>query len=213
MIASPEVSQQAYILWDLIHDRAHSHGDLPFDPFMVRQRAPYWMYSLEELRCDLTAYTQAAELEAAGVAFGRYVQYAILLDRLIRFPITGTRKRNYDGLGGQLLFAYLHRHGLVHWTDNQLTIEWDRVGNGVAALHREVRELYRAGIDRTKLQHWAAAHDLVAAHVPPASGSKWVARVRAFEDVEDPRPYIDLVLEDEFPLSIFYSSLKAKLAA
>jgi hypothetical protein len=37
--------------------------------------------------------------------------------------------------------------------------------------------------------------------------------VRAFEDVEDPRPYIDLVLEDEFPLSIFYSSLKAKLAA
>jgi hypothetical protein len=213
MLASPEVSQQAYILWDLIHDRAHSHGDLPFDPFMVRQRAPYWMYSLEELRCDLTAYTQAAELEAAGVSFGRYVQYAILLDRLLRFPITGSRKRNYDGLGGQLLFAYLHRHRLIHWTDNQLTIEWDRVGNGVAALHREVRELYRAGIDRTKLQHWAAAHDLVAANVPPATGSKWTAAVRSFEDVEDPRPYIDLVLEDEFPLSIFYTSLKAKLAA
>ncbi len=124
------------------------------------------MYSLEELRCDLTAYTQALELEREGVGFARYVQYAILLDRLIRFPITGARKRNYDGLGGQLLFAYLHRHGLVHWTDNQLTIEWDRVSNGVAALHREVRELYRAGIDRTKLQHWCAAHDLVAAHVP-----------------------------------------------
>jgi uncharacterized protein DUF6421/uncharacterized protein DUF4350 len=213
MLAGSEISQQAYILWDLIHDRAHSHGDLPFDPFMIRQRAPYWMYSLEELRCDLTAYTQALELERDGVAFGRYVQYAILLDRLIRFPITGGRRRNYDGLGGQLLFAYLHRHSLVHWTDNQLTIEWDRVGNGVAALHREVRELYRAGIDRTKLQHWAAAHDLVAAHVPPAGGSKWAAPVRAFEDVEDPRPYIDLVLEDEFPLSIFYSSLKAKLAA
>ena len=213
MLASPDISQEAYVLWDLIHDRAHSHGDLPFDPFMIRQRAPYWMYSLEELRCDLTAYTQALELEREGVGFGRYVQYAILLDRLIRFPITGTRTRNYDGLGGQLLFAYLHRHGLVHWTDNQLTIEWDRVGNGVAALYREVRELYRAGIDRTKLQHWAAAHDLVAASVPPAAGSKWAAPVRAFEDVEDPRPYIDLVLEDEFPLSIFYSSLKAKLAA
>ena len=35
-----------------IHDRAHSHGDLPFDPFMICQRMPYWMYSLEELRCD-----------------------------------------------------------------------------------------------------------------------------------------------------------------
>ncbi|MGZ4181822.1 MAG: DUF6421 family protein [Solirubrobacteraceae bacterium] len=213
MLARPDISQQAYILWDLIHDRAHSHGDLPFDPFMIRQRAPYWMYALEELRCDLTAFTQALELEADGVAAARYVQYAILLDRLLRFPITGPRIRNYDGLGGQLLFAYLHRHGYLHWTDNRLTIEWERVAEGVAALHGEVQELYRSGIDRTKLQHWAAAHDLVASSVAPATGSRWASRVREFEDVEDPRPYVDLVLEDEFPLSIFYSSLKTKLAA
>ncbi len=212
MLRSPEVSQQAFILWDLIHDRAHSHGDLPFDPFMIRQRAPYWMYSLEELRCDLTAYTQAAELEREGLGFARYVQYAILLDRLLRFPITGARVRNYDGLGGQLLFAHLHRHGYLHWTDNQLTIDWRRIGEGVGALHEEVSELYRTGIDRSKLRHWAAAHDLVAANVAPATGSRWAAAVRAFEDVEDPRPYVDHVLEDEFPLSIFYSSLKAKLA-
>lgn len=213
MLESPGMSQQAYILWDLIHDRAHSHGDLPFDPFMIRQRAPYWMYSLEELRCDLTTFGQAAALEREGVAFAGYVQYAILLDRLLRFPITGARVRNYDGLGGQLLFAYLHRHGYLHWTDNQLTIEWERVGEGVAALRHQVEELYRLGIDRTKLQHWAAAHDLVAASVPPAAGSRWASTVRDFTDVEDPRPYIDLVRDDEFPLSIFYSSLKAKLAA
>jgi Family of unknown function (DUF6421) len=213
MLASPGISQQAYILWDLIHDRNHSHGDLPFDPFMIRQRAPYWMYSLEELRCDLTTFGQAAELERAGTSFARYVQYAILLDRLLRFPITGSRVRNYDGLGGQLLFAYLHRHGYLHWTDNQLTIEWERVAEGVAALRQEVEELYRRGIDRTKLQHWTAAHDLVAASVAPATGSKWSAPDRDFTDVEDPRPYVDLVRDDEFPLSIFYSSLKAKLAA
>jgi hypothetical protein len=213
MLSSPEVSQQAYILWDLIHDRTHSHGDLPFDPFMIRQRAPYWMYSLEELRCDLSTYREAVQLEHEGVGFACYVQYAILLDRLLRFPITGTRVRNYDGLGGQLLFAYLHRHAHLHWTDNRLTIDWQRVGDGVAALHAEVSELYRAGIDRSKLRHWAAAHDLVAANVAPATGSRWAASVRAFEDVEDPRPYVDLVLDDEFPLSIFYSSLKTKLAA
>jgi len=213
MLASPAISQQAYILWDLIHDRAHSHGDLPFDPFMIRQRAPYWMYSLEELRCDLTAFGQAVELEKEGVSFARYVQYSILLDRLLRFPITGARVRNYDGLGGQLLFAYLHRHGYLHWTDNQLTIEWQRVADGVATLREEVEELYRRGIDRTKLQHWAAAHDLVAASVSPAAGSQWTASVREFSDAEDPRSYIDLVRDDEFPLSIFYSSLKAKLAA
>jgi Family of unknown function (DUF6421) len=213
MLCRPDLSEQAYILWDLIHDRSHSHGDLPFDPFMIRQRAPYWMYALEELRCDLTAFTEALALEAGEVAAARNVQYAILLDRLLRFPITGPRRRNYDGLGGQLLFAYLHRDSYLHWTDNRLTIDWDRIAGGVAALHGEIQELYRAGIDRTKLQHWAAAHDLVAASVAPATGSRWAAPVRELEDVEDPRPYVDLVLEDEFPLSIFYSSLKAKLAA
>ena len=92
LLDSPPLLEEAYILWDLIHDRAHSHGDLPFDPFMIRQRAPYWMYSLEELRCDLTAFTQALELEAGGLAGpARRVQYAILLDRLLRFPITGER--------------------------------------------------------------------------------------------------------------------------
>ncbi len=106
MLDSEEETQSAYILWDLIHDRAHSHGELPFDPFMIRQRSPYWMYSLEELRCDLTAFTQAAALQRDGHAEipgirpqARRVQYAILLDRLLRFPITGSRVRNYDGLG------------------------------------------------------------------------------------------------------------------
>ncbi len=211
LLASPVLSQQAYILWDLIHDRNHSHGDLPFDPFMIRQRAPYWMYSLEELRCDLGAFAQAVELEPE-LGFARHVQYAILLDRLLRFPITGSRVRNYDGLGGQLLFAYLHRHGYLHWTDNRLTIDWPHVADGVRELGREIGELYRAGIDRSKLAHWAAAHDLVAANVTPAAGSGWTAAARDFEETEDPRAYIDLVLEDEFPLSLFYSQLKAKLA-
>ncbi len=211
LIASPAVSQDAYMLWDLIHDRSHSHGDLPFDPFMIRQRQPYWMYALEELRCDLTAFCEAVKLERDGFAFARHVQYAILFDRLFRFPITGERRRNYDGLGGQLLFAFLHREGHLHWTDNELTIEWDRVADGVTALRARVEELYKSGIDRSKLQHWCAAHDLVAAYVPPAVGSRWARDVRDFADVEDPRPYIDEVLDDEFPLSLFYSSLKRKL--
>jgi hypothetical protein len=212
MLSSPAISEQAYVLWDLIHDRAHSHGELPFDPFMVRQRSPYWMYSLEELRCDLTAFAEALVLERRGVAFGRYVQYAVLLDRLLRFPITGPRVRNYDGLGGQLLFAFLHRNGFLHWADNQLTIEWERVGQGVTALREQIEALYREGIDRTKLHHWAAAHDLISHNVPPASGSKWAAPARDLPELPDPRPYVDLVLEDEFPLSIFYGTLKAKLA-
>jgi hypothetical protein len=213
LLDSPALSQEAYILWDLIHDRTHSHGELPFDPFMIRQRAPFWMYALEELRCDLGAFREAVRLEQEGVAFARHVQYAILLDRLLRFPITGERVRNYDGLGGQLLFAYLHRHGYLRWEDNMLTIDWDRVPEGVVALRAEVEDLYRHGIDRSKLAHWSAAHDLVAESVPPAAGSRWAKDVRDFPEAEDPRPYVDEVLDDEFPLSIFYATLKAKLAA
>jgi hypothetical protein len=38
-----------------------------------------------------------------------------------------------------------------------------------------------------------------------------VREARDYADVEDPRPYIDDVKPDEFPLSMFYTSLKAKL--
>ena len=91
-----------FVLWDMIHDRCHSHGELPFDPFMIRQRLPYWMYSLEELRVDLTAYGEPGRSGRGDFPFARYVQYAILFDRMFRFPLTGGRVRNYDGLAGQL---------------------------------------------------------------------------------------------------------------
>ncbi len=94
-----------------------------------------------------------------------------------------------------------------------MTVDWETVADGVASLRQEVEDLYRAGIDRTKLQHWSAAHDLISRSVPPASGSRWVAGVRDFQETPDPRPYVDLVLEDEFPLSIFYETLKGKLVS
>ena len=212
LLTSPELSRDAYVLWDLVHDRTHSHGDLPFDPFMIRQRSPYWMYSLEELRCDLTAFAEAVRLERdEGFAFARHVQYAILFDRLFRFPVTGSRVRNYDGLGGQLLFAFLHREGYLHWTDNRLTVEWGRVADGVAALRDRVQDLYHAGIDRSKLSQWIAAHDLVAAYVSPAEGSVWRADRRELPEVSEPKELVDLVRDDEFPLSLFYVQLQRKL--
>jgi hypothetical protein len=211
LMTSPELSMDAYIVWDLIHDRTHMHGDLPFDPFMIRQRSPYWMYSLEELRCDLTAFGEAVKLEKEGFAFARYVQYAILFDRLFRFPVTGSRKRNYDGLGGQLLFAFLHKEGYLHWTDNHLTIDWERVADGVGALREKVQDLYHSGIDRSKLGQWIAAHDLVATYVAPADGSVWAKANRDLPEVHEPKELVDLVKEDEFPLSLFYVQLQKKL--
>jgi Family of unknown function (DUF6421) len=211
LLSSAELSQSAYMLWDLVHDRTHMRGDLPFDPFMIRQRSPYWMYSLEELRCDLTAFASAVELEREGFGFARHVQYAILFDRLFRFPITGSRVRNYDGLGGQLLFAFLHKEGYLHWTDNRLTIEWGRIAEGVGRLRERVHELYHSGIDRSKLGQWIAAHDLVSEYVPPVENSVWAKDRRDLPEVEEPKQLVDLVRDDEFPLSLFYVQLRPKL--
>ncbi|MFA4965157.1 MAG: DUF6421 family protein [Thermoleophilia bacterium] len=212
LVSSADLALETYILWDLVHDRWHSHGDLPFDPFMIRQRLPYWMYSLEELRVDLATHGSAAELVREGFPFARYVQYAIVFDRILRFPITGDRVRNYDGLGGQLLFAFLHRHDVLRWTDNRLHIDWSRMEDTVAALRRRVDDLYRRGIDMSKVSYWAEAHDFVSEYVPANIASQWRRERRVYSDESDTRAWIDRVLDDEFPLSTFYLSLQKKLA-
>ena len=119
--------------------------------------------------------------------------------------------RNYDGLGGQLLFAYLHRHGHLHWTDNRLEIDWDTVAEGVAGLRALVQDLYHSGIDRSKLSQWIAAHDLVAGYVPASESSVWAQERRDLPEVEEPKQLVDLVRDDEFPLSLFYVQLQPKL--
>ena len=62
------------------------------------------------------------------------------------------------------------------------------------------------------MSYWIAAHDLVAEYVHPNVGSEWRADSRVYSDESDPRAWIDRVLDDEFPLSVFYEQLKKKLA-
>jgi hypothetical protein len=211
LVADQDLAEQTFVLWDMIHDRTHSHGDLPFDPFMIKQRAPFWMYGLEELRCDLTSFKEAVKLQAEGHPMGLGVQYAVLFDRLFRFPVTGARTRNYDGLGGQLLFAYLHKHDAVRWTDNTLHIDWERAPQVTTQLCAEIETLYRDGIDRPKLVHWFAAYDLVATYLAPHPGSVWAKGPEALDLSLPPRKLVDEVLPDEFPLSMFYEALAKKL--
>lgn len=211
LLTDQQRCQQAFVLWDMVHDRTHSHGDLPFDPFMIKQRQPFWMYGLEELRCDLTAFGEGVKLEADGFPQGRDVQYAMLLDRLFRFPVTGERNRNYDGLGGQLLFAYLHKHDALRWTDNKLTVDWERAREVTVALREEIETLYREGIDRPKIVHWFKAYDLVSTYLAPHPGSTWAKGPDALDLSLPPRKLVDDVLPDEFPLSMFYEALRKKL--
>jgi len=214
MLDDQSLTEKTFVMWDLIHDRTHMRGDLPFDPFMIKQRMPFFLYSLEELRCDLTAYREALTLEAsddpATAEHAKLVQYAVIFDRIFRFAITGSRVRNYDGLGGQLLFAWLHQHHVLHWTDTQLTIDWPEVPGVVVALSDAINDLYWHSIDRPKVSHWLAAYDLVATTLTPHPASKWAVRDLPLDG--PPKGYTDAVLDDEFPLSMFYEALAKKMA-
>ncbi|AZZ56704.1 DUF6421 family protein [Rathayibacter iranicus] len=224
LLTDQRLAEESFVMWDLIHDRTHMRGDLPFDPFMIKQRMPFFLYSLEELRCDLTAFREAVAIERRLAALehrdadeeallerSRFVQYAILFDRLFRFPLTGTRVRNYDGLGGQLLFAWLHQHGVLHWTDTRLAFEWDGVADVVVALSDAIDELYWRSIDRPKTAHWLAAHALIAATLTPHPASAWAHGLADEVLLGAPRGLTDAVLDDEFPLSMFYEALGRKM--
>jgi hypothetical protein len=204
--------EETVALWDLIHDASHSLGELPFDPFMIRQRAPFWMYGLEELRVDLRSFEEAITLAATGFPFARYVPWAILLDRIFRFPITGPRVRNYDALGGQLLFAYLHQHDVLIWRDNRLTIRWAALAEGIRGLRAELTALYKLGADWSKLTFWLAGHELVSRYVRPNVASQWKEGARVINDEHDLKRWIGLVHEDEFPLGSFHLNLQRGLA-
>ncbi|WP_413318119.1 DUF6421 family protein [Agrococcus sp. 1P02AA] len=222
MLHDQRLAEETFVMWDLIHDRTHMRGDLPFDPFMIKQRMPFFLYSLEELRCDLTAFRESVAIERRIVADDRatdadlalakhakLVQYAVIFDRIFRFAITGSRTRNYDGLGGQLLFAWLHQHRVLHWTDTQLAFDWDEVPDVVNALGAAIEELYWRSIDRPKVAHWLAAYDLVSSVVEPHPASKWKARELPLDGA--PRQLTDLVMDDEFPLSMFYEAFEKKM--
>ncbi|WP_422936596.1 DUF6421 family protein [Sinomonas sp. P47F7] len=217
LLADQKLAEETFVMWDLIHDRTHMRGDLPFDPFMIKQRMPFFLYSLEELRCDLTAFRESVKIERDEAAdpetrhHAKLVQYAVIFDRIFRFAITGNRVRNYDGLGGQLLFAWMHQHRVLHWTDTKLTIDWAEVPAVVSALGDAIDELYWRSIDRPKVAHWLAAYELVSGTVTPNPASVWAKGPEALPLAGTPREMTDQVLDDEFPLSMFYEALEKKM--
>ncbi|PPF89767.1 hypothetical protein C5B96_00675 [Subtercola sp. Z020] len=217
LLGDQHLAEETFVMWDLIHDRTHMRGDLPFDPFMIKQRMPFFLYSLEELRCDLTAFREAVRIEREGlyspytVETAKRVQYAIIFDRIFRFAITGSRVRNYDGLGGQLLFAWLHQRRVLHWTDTRLSIDWPHVADAVIALGESIDDLYWRSIDRPKTAHWLAAYALVSETLTPNPASVWAKGPDALPLDGPPRGLTDEVLPDEFPLSMFYEALAKKM--
>jgi hypothetical protein len=228
MLDDQALTERAFVMWDIIHDRTHMRGDLPFDPFMIKQRMPFFLYSLEEMRCDMTAFRESVKIQrslTARVEAGEeltaaeqemlehapLVQYAVIFDRIFRFAITGNRTRNYDAVGGQLLFAWLHQRGVLHWTDTALAFDWDNVPDAVVALGDAIDDLYWHSIDRPKVAHWLAAYELVRGTLTPHPASQWARGLSDEILAGSPKGYTDAVMDDEFPLSMFFETLDKKM--
>ena len=228
MLGDHDLTEKTFVMWDIIHDRTHMRGDLPFDPFMIKQRMPFFLYSLEELRCDLTAFRESVKIQrsldaraAAGEELSeveqqirkhaKLVQYAVIFDRIFRFSITGSRVRNYDGLGGQLIFAWLHRKHVLEWRDVELSFDWDKVADAVVELGDAIDDLYWESIDRPKTVHWLKAYELVSSVVTPNPASVWAEGLPREVLAGPPKGYTDLVMDDEFPLSMFFEALDKKM--
>ena len=217
LLTDQTLAEEIFIMWDLIHDRTHMSGDLPFDPFMIKQRMPFFLYGLEELRCDLTAFRESVKIDRDNTASpeirrrARLVQYAVIFDRIFRFSMTGSRVRNYDAVAGQMLFAWMHQHRVLHWTNNRLSIDWADVPDVVVALGDAIDDLYWRSIDRPKIAHWLAAYELVAATLTPHPASVWAKGADALPVTGAPGELTDQLLDDEFPLSMFYEALQRKM--
>ena len=68
-----------------------------------------------------------------------------------------------------------------------------------------------SSIDRPKTAHWLAAYELVRATLAPHPASNWARGLSDEVLSGPPKGMTDAVLDDEFPLSMFYEALGKKM--
>ena len=183
---------------------------------MIKQRMPFWLYALEELRCDLhrlprrrsSSRRDGVPQGAPGAVRGRSSTGCF------RFPLSpapgcATTTASAASCSSPTCTSTT----CCSWTDNRLT----STGTGVAEVVLELlrarsRTLYWRGIDRPKVAHWLAAYELVSTLRRAAPGVDVGQGPDALPlDGAAARSSTDAVLPDEFPLSMFYEALHRKI--
>jgi hypothetical protein len=162
---SAEVARavDAFALWDLYHEAAHHVGPLPLYSYLYGRNAPFWLGAVEELRVDLHALLWAT---ARGDALGGDAGTVIVLDRALRFSVSGPAERNTDALAGLALFGALERHGALCVREGILQVEWHLVRGAVARVLEEIDAIYRRFDPARESDHWAATEAFVRGYAP-----------------------------------------------
>ena len=123
--------------------------------------------------------------------------------------------RNYDGLGGQLLFAWLHQHHVLHWTDNRSSPSTGtRCPDVVLELGDAIEDLYwRSHRPARRPRTGSPPTSWSRPPSTPHPASTWARGPATLPLDGPPKGLTDAVLDDEFPLSMFYEALRQEADA
>ncbi len=90
-------------------------------------------------------------------------------------------------------------------------MDWPLIDTLMVDLCKQVEQLYRDGINRSKVSQWLATYEFVSDLVEPHPASTWAKGQEHLPLTSEPKELVDLVLPDEFPLNVFYETLNRKL--
>jgi Family of unknown function (DUF6421) len=131
--------------WVRMHEFHHRQGDMPLPEFLFAKRSKA-LAGLEELRCDVSgmmACRSDARLAADGAALASEF---ILVERLLRYPVEGATRPNYDAVASQVLFTFLLEEGGIEIRDGRIYLTEDFYGvlrrylDEVAAIEALIRD-------------------------------------------------------------------------
>ena len=100
---------------------------------------------------------------------------------------------------------------MLHWTDTSLAIDWDEVPDVVVALGDAINELYWRASTARRWRTGSPRTSWCAARSTPHPASNWARGLSDEILAGAPKGYTDAVLDDEFPLSMFYEALGKKM--
>ena len=224
---SKALIEDAFMLWDLMHNLSHFEGPLPYHRFKSGKKQPYWMYALEELKVDISAYSKIIANDKNN-GLNSIAKYVIVLDRVFRFSISGDRERNYDALAGQILLSFLQSKSVanINTTDSQaakpgieknstyISLSWQNIEQRILQFKGVLDAHETEGANSSLEEYWLKSYYLVATLLTPALTSKFPRTYDELLKFPDKTTLSkdgirDRVVSDEFPLNQMLLEYKA----
>jgi hypothetical protein len=119
--ASGAEIEKAASHWVWLHEYFHRQGHMPIPRYLdLKSLKP--LAGLEELRVDISGLLACLHEPILPERLAQSTYQFILAERLLRYPVEGSLRPNYDAVSSQLLFNYLLRNGGVGLSSGLITL-------------------------------------------------------------------------------------------